>query len=62
MNENCEIVRDLIGLGEVNERLIEAALEAGALGAKLSGAGRGGTVIVLHPIPADGRETARGRR
>ncbi|NLO73682.1 MAG: hypothetical protein GX100_06165 [candidate division WS1 bacterium] len=51
MNENCEIVRDLIGLGEVNERLIEAALKAGALGAKLSGAGRGGTIIALHPDP-----------
>jgi galactokinase/mevalonate kinase-like predicted kinase len=51
MNENCAIVRDLIGLGEPNEVLIEAALAAGALGAKLSGAGRGGTIIVLHPDP-----------
>jgi galactokinase/mevalonate kinase-like predicted kinase len=51
MNENCAIVSDLIGLGEVNERLIGAAREAGALGAKLSGAGRGGTVIVLHEDP-----------
>ena len=51
MNENCEIVRDLIGLGEPNERLIEAALAAGALGAKLSGAGRGGTIIALHEDP-----------
>jgi len=51
MNENCAIVRDLIGLGEPNEALIEAALGAGALGAKLSGAGRGGTIIALHPDP-----------
>lgn len=51
MNENCELVRDLIGLGEPNERLIAAALEAGALGAKLSGAGRGGTIIALHEDP-----------
>jgi mevalonate kinase len=31
----------------VNEQLITAALEAGALGAKLAGAGDGGTIIVL---------------
>lgn len=51
MNENCEIVRDTIGCGEANERLIAAALENGALGAKLSGAGRGGTIIALHEDP-----------
>lgn len=51
MNENCEIVRDLIGCGEANERLLTEAQQAGALGAKLSGAGRGGTVIVLHEDP-----------
>ena len=33
--------------GESNERLIAAALEAGALGAKLAGAGDGGTIIAL---------------
>ena len=31
-----------------DERLIAAALEAGALGAKLAGAGKGGTIIALH--------------
>lgn len=51
MNENCALVRDLIGIGEPNERLIEAALRNGALGAKLSGAGRGGTIIALHEDP-----------
>jgi galactokinase/mevalonate kinase-like predicted kinase len=51
MNENCELVRDLIGCGEANERLIAAALQAGAQGAKLSGAGRGGTIIALHEDP-----------
>ncbi len=51
MNENCELVRDLIGCGEANERLIAAARQAGALGAKLSGAGRGGTIIALHEDP-----------
>jgi len=53
MNENHEIQRDLGGSGPANERLIEAALDAGALGAKLAGAGRGGTIIALHPEPEE---------
>jgi galactokinase/mevalonate kinase-like predicted kinase len=51
MNENHAIQRDLGGSGEANERLIAAALAAGAWGAKLAGAGHGGTVAVLHPEP-----------
>lgn len=51
MNENHAIQRDLGGSGEANERLIAAALEAGAWGAKLAGAGHGGTIAVLHPEP-----------
>jgi galactokinase/mevalonate kinase-like predicted kinase len=51
MNENHAIQRDLGGSGESNERLIGAALEAGALGAKLAGAGHGGTIIALWPWP-----------
>lgn len=51
MNENHALVRDLIGCGERNEQLIEAGLANGALGAKLSGAGRGGTIIALHEDP-----------
>jgi D-glycero-alpha-D-manno-heptose-7-phosphate kinase len=35
------------GAGEVNNALIEAALAAGALGAKLTGAGGGGSVFAL---------------
>jgi len=49
MNENHAIQRDLGGSGESNERLIAVALEAGALGAKLAGAGSGGTIIALWP-------------
>ena len=49
MTENHAIQRDLGGSGESNERLIEAALKAGALGAKLAGAGDGGTIIALWP-------------
>ena len=51
MNENHAIQRDLGGSGEENERLIKAALNHGALGAKLAGAGGGGTIIALHPQP-----------
>jgi len=51
MHENHAIQRDLGGSGESNERLIAAALEAGALGAKLAGAGDGGTIIALWPWP-----------
>ena len=51
MNENHTIQRDLGGSGESNERLIAAALKGGALGAKLAGAGDGGTIIALWPWP-----------
>lgn len=47
MNENHAIQRELGGSGASNEKLIAAALGAGALGAKLAGAGDGGTVIAL---------------
>jgi galactokinase/mevalonate kinase-like predicted kinase len=53
MNENHAIQRDLGGSGEANERLIAAALAAGAWGAKLAGAGHGGTIAVLHPDPEE---------
>ncbi len=51
MNENHDIQRKLGGSGPENERLIGAALDAGAYGAKLAGAGQGGTIIALHPDP-----------
>jgi galactokinase/mevalonate kinase-like predicted kinase len=51
MNQNHAIQRDLGGSGVDNERLIRQALDHGALGAKLAGAGGGGTVIALHPDP-----------
>ena len=49
MNENHAIQRGLGGSGQANERLIEAALRAGARGAKLAGAGHGGTIVALWP-------------
>jgi galactokinase/mevalonate kinase-like predicted kinase len=51
MTENHAIQRDLGGSGPNNEELIDAALRHGALGAKLAGAGGGGTIIALHPDP-----------
>jgi galactokinase/mevalonate kinase-like predicted kinase len=61
MNENHALQRDLGGSGESNERLIAAALGAGALGAKLAGAGDGGTIVALWP-DADLGPLDRARR
>jgi galactokinase/mevalonate kinase-like predicted kinase len=49
MNENHALQRELGGSGPANERLIAAALAAGAPGAKLAGAGGGGTIVALWP-------------
>lgn len=51
MTENHEIVRSFGSSSEANEQLIQAALDAGAIAAKLAGAGKGGTVIALHDDP-----------
>jgi len=47
MNENHRIQDNLNYAGNENNRLIKAALSGGALGAKLAGAGGGGTIIAL---------------
>jgi len=54
MAENHRLVDEMMaycglpgGAGEINNALIQAALEAGALGAKLTGAGGGGSVFAL---------------
>jgi galactokinase/mevalonate kinase-like predicted kinase len=51
MTENHEIVRSFGSSSEVNERIISIALDSGAIAAKLAGAGKGGTIIALHPEP-----------
>ncbi len=51
MDENHEIQRGLGGSGEAPDRLIDAARRAGAAGAKLAGAGHGGTIVVLWSDP-----------
>lgn len=51
MRRNHELVRDLGGSGEPIERLIARCLDAGAIAAKLAGAGLGGTVLALTEDP-----------
>lgn len=51
MNENHALQRELGGSGAPNEKSIAAALGAGALGAKLAGAGGGGTIVALWTEP-----------
>ncbi len=52
MDRNHELVSALGMSNEVNDRLIQAAREAGAFGAKLAGAGKGGTIVALAAEPA----------
>lgn len=47
MNENHALLRELTVSDDNLDRLCQAALDAGAEGAKLSGGGRGGNLIVL---------------
>lgn len=47
MAENQQLLQEMTVSSRALERLITAATRAGALGAKLSGAGRGGNVIAL---------------
>jgi galactokinase/mevalonate kinase-like predicted kinase len=51
MAENHALVAQLGGSGPANEQLIAAARNAGAWGAKLAGAGGGGTILVLTDEP-----------
>ncbi len=51
MNRNHKIQQALGASGRANDQFIALALEHGALGAKLAGAGGGGTIIALHPEP-----------
>jgi mevalonate kinase len=57
MTENHALLRELGVSAWQNDRLAEAALAAGALGAKLSGGGRGGNNIAL--VTPEGAEGVR---
>jgi mevalonate kinase len=54
MNQNHALLRELTVSSPELDKLIEAARNAGALGAKLSGGGRGGNMIAL--VEADQAE------
>jgi mevalonate kinase len=47
MNQNHKLLQQITVSGEINDELVELALENGAIGAKLTGTGRGGLVIGL---------------
>lgn len=49
MNENHKVLIELGVSSEANDQLVAAAQAAGALGAKLSGGGRGGNNVILVP-------------
>lgn len=51
MNKNHEIQDSISDSGEQNNYMIKVAKENGALAAKLSGAGGGGTIIALTLEP-----------
>ena len=47
MTQNHQLLRDLTVSSPLLDKLVEVAIQAGALGAKLSGGGRGGNMIAL---------------
>ncbi len=57
MSENQNYLREMTVSSPEIEHLIKVAVGAGALGAKLSGAGRGGNIIVL--VTKDGQSNVR---
>lgn len=54
MNENHRLLKRLTVSDDLMDRLCRLALRAGARGAKLSGGGRGGNIIVLIDKPSRG--------
>lgn len=59
MIENHQIARSIGSSSEINEAVIAAAVDAGAIAAKLAGAGKGGTIMALHPDPQSLEEPLR---
>ena len=47
MNKNHELLQEITVSGEINDKLVDIALKNGAIGAKMTGTGRGGLVIAL---------------
>jgi mevalonate kinase len=47
MNQNHRLLQEITVSGEINDKLVDITLNNGALGAKMTGTGRGGLVIAL---------------
>ena len=47
MNQNHELLQNITVSSEINDKLVGIALNNGALGAKMTGTGRGGLIIAL---------------
>ncbi|MFX1396523.1 MAG: mevalonate kinase [Promethearchaeota archaeon] len=47
MNQNHKLLQEITVSGEINNRLVDLCLNNGAIGAKMTGTGRGGLVIAL---------------
>jgi mevalonate kinase len=47
MNQNHKLLQEITVSGEINDKLVNMALNHGAIGAKMTGTGRGGLVIAL---------------
>jgi mevalonate kinase len=47
MNQNHKLLQEITVSGDINDFLVEISLENGAIGAKMTGTGRGGLVIAL---------------
>jgi mevalonate kinase len=47
MNQNHKLLQEITVSGEINDKLVKIALNNGAIGAKMTGTGRGGLVIAL---------------
>ena len=47
MNQNHKLLQEIMVSGQINDKLVDIALKNGAIGAKVTGTGRGGLVISL---------------
>ncbi|MBN1802287.1 MAG: mevalonate kinase [Candidatus Lokiarchaeota archaeon] len=47
MNKNHELLQEITVSGQINDKLVEICRNQGAIGAKMTGTGRGGLVIAL---------------
>ena len=58
MNKNHELLQELTVSCEELDNLVNVARENGALGAKMTGTGRGGNMIALAPDEATAKQIA----